>query len=75
MRGLRVPRILGFKNVLNNRIARGRNSLICDNLVYPGYSGLKIIQLMIWLIAALLHYSLICLHLISLAYLGLKLFK
>ena len=43
MRGPCIRRQFGFENFLNNRIARLRNSLICDDLVSPGYLGSKII--------------------------------
>ena len=75
MRGPCIRRLFGFDNLLNNRIARRCDSLICEYLVSPGYSGLKIIQLIVWLIDALLHYSLIYEHLISLGYLGSKIIQ
>ena len=42
-RGPRIPCPLGFKNFLNNRISRLRNSQIRVNFVSPGYLCLKII--------------------------------
>ena len=47
MRGPRISSLLGYKNYLNNRAARLRNSLIYIDFPSPGYLGLKIIYVIV----------------------------
>ena len=44
MPGSHIPRPLGFKNYLNNSVARLRNFLICVHLASPGYSSNKLFK-------------------------------
>ena len=69
MRGPRIPRVLRFKNYLNNHAARLRNSLIDVDLPSPGYLGLKIIYVIVPHVYVT---SLICVVVSSPGYLGLK---